>query len=72
MDKTWEFSTDVLAAGIDAWISSKILKSDMHPVVRVIAASPWIINAGVNVYNAAKRIDDTKEEKPPETKEEET
>ena len=48
--------TDVFAALADAYVSDKILKSDMKPVVRIIAAIPWIIQGTLNTVNAVNKI----------------
>lgn len=70
--KNFDLWTDVFAAVADAYVSDKILKSDMKPVVKILAAVPWIIQGAMNAVNAVNKITDGeyKTEKPSETTEE--
>ena len=54
--KNFDLWTDVLAALVDGYVSDKILKSDMKPVVKVVAAVPWIIQGTVNAVNFVNKI----------------
>lgn len=51
---------DVFAVFVDAYVSDKILKSDMNPVVKIIAAIPWIIQGTGNAVNFVNKVSDGK------------